>query len=1100
MESIAINNRYIVHEAIGAGGMGAVYRAADRLTGVDVALKQVTVPPQQLMFASRAGASNLKLALAQEFKTLASLRHPHIVSVRDYGFDRQQQPFFTMDLLEDAQTIVEAGQGQPLDVQIDLLLQLLQALAYLHRRGVLHRDLKPGNVMVVDGRVKVLDFGLSLVSEHSVADISQTTTGTFAYMAPELFQGLPPSRRSDLYAVGMLAYEIFAGEHPFDQNNLAMLIQQVLAGLVPIEKVGENTELVGVVQQLLDRDPDARYRSARDTIKAFCEATDTPLPPETAAIRESYLQAAKFVGRDEELAALTGALKKAIDGSGSAWLVGGESGVGKTRLCDELQTLALVEGMTVLRGQTVSEGGALFQSWSEPLRRLSLSPQINDQQAAAFKPVIGDIERLVGRPVPDPPPVDAVTGANRFFSAVVELLFTFETPVLVLIEDLQWAGSAALTIFSRLAGRVSAAPILLVGNFRDDEAPDLPGQVPSAGLIKLERLVDEEIADLSTAMLGREIGADAQVLDLLRRETEGNPFFVVEVARTLAEEAGQLAAIGGTELPQEVFARGVREILQARLARVPEDYRWVLDYAALIGRRLDPSVLEQLAGGVELGAWVQACADLAILDYQPGGWRFAHDRLREEVVEGLGKDVRPSLHAEIAEAMEAAYPHAPDQYAALAYHWRAAEDSDKELEYASRAGEHAFQNTAYPESIAHLERALTVLLERPADASRDRREAKFRLMLGSAYSNSVSFAAPELYNHLIRIRELKEQVEDPVLYANMLDNLFTYYEVKAQYSETFETISETVELAKQVGSDLIMAVANNQYALIYFYLGQFEKSREHAEETLALMDEASEAENLRVWGFSHRATSAAWLYSNLILLGYPDSARIVYQDTLARMEQLDFPYATAIYCFIANVPYIARDDELDMQATRKILTIAVEHDLAQPMANGLYMQAHKMVRDGKAAEGLLTMQGVLDQVKASGMVAIEHGLVYRLIDALVVSSDYRKALEKIEEALSRAAIYGFPFFDAELYRFRGECLLALGHDEQQIEEDFEKAIKIAQEQKARWWELRATVSLARLLQTQGRSVEAHERLAAIYGWFTEGFETADLKEARALLT
>jgi serine/threonine protein kinase len=163
-----VNNRYQLIDLLGEGGMGAVYRALDRLTGETVALKHVAVSPGQLQFASRTD-QDPALALAQEFEVLASLRHPHIIAVRDYGFDADHRPYFTMDLLENATTIIEAGHDRLVEFKINLIQQMLLALMYLHRRGIVHRDLKPGNALVKGGMVKVLDFGLSVAVDKAEA-------------------------------------------------------------------------------------------------------------------------------------------------------------------------------------------------------------------------------------------------------------------------------------------------------------------------------------------------------------------------------------------------------------------------------------------------------------------------------------------------------------------------------------------------------------------------------------------------------------------------------------------------------------------------------------------------------------------------------------------------------------------------------------------------------------------------------------------------------------------------------------------------------------------------------------------------------------------
>jgi serine/threonine protein kinase len=262
-----------------------------------------------------------RLLLANEFQTLASLRHPHIISVLDYGFDTRRRPFFTMDYLANAQTIVEASRGQPTETRIDLLIQTLEALAYLHRRGILHRDLKPANVLVTpaDGRVRLLDFGLSVSRE-----VAQGRVGTIAYMAPEVLHSGQTVEASDLYAVGVIAYQLLTGQPPFAADD----IMGIMARPPDLAPLSGEPALASVVERLLHKDPTERYPSALAASAAFHQALGRPQPPEDRAIRESFLQAARFVGREGELGQLMEALEQALAGRGSAWLVGGESGVG----------------------------------------------------------------------------------------------------------------------------------------------------------------------------------------------------------------------------------------------------------------------------------------------------------------------------------------------------------------------------------------------------------------------------------------------------------------------------------------------------------------------------------------------------------------------------------------------------------------------------------------------------------------------------------------------------------------------------------------------------------------------------------------------------
>ena len=724
LESARLGSRYILQDLIGRGGMGAVYLATDRLTSSTVALKHVTTAPADLMFASRGSdPSNLHLALAQEFKTLASLRHPNIVSVLDYGFDDQRQPYFTMEYVPGAHTIVEAAEAISTAEKVELLVQVLQALMYLHRRNILHRDLKPGNVLVTgDGKVKVLDFGLSRVSRQTVTDITQTTSGTFAYMAPELLQGRQAHRGSDLYAVGMIGYEMFTGHFPYNRSNIGVLAVEIMNKAVDL--AGLDGSVRPVVERLLAKDPDERYRRARQVLDDLCnECGAASLLPqmETTELRESFLQAAEFVGREAELAQLTGALADAIGGQGSLWLIGGESGVGKTRLCEELRARALVEGAQVLRGHAISEGGAPYSVWQGALRHLSLQTALSDLEASVLKPLVPDIGHLIGREVPDAPEVDPASAQRRFLSTVQDVFERQAQPMTVILEDLQWA-SESLAVLARLGRSVGQHALLMIGTYRIEEVPDLPARTgldvnaPEVHQLKLERLDEQAIADLSASMLGEEAGRQERIVRLLQRETEGNVFFVIEVLRALAEEAGQLDRIASMTLPRHVYVEGIE--MRRRLLRVPEAARSLLRVAAVAGRELDLAVLQATSAGrvaqgeaPSLEGWLAVCVEALMLEVGERGaqgdrWRFCHDKLRERLLAAMPAEEKTALHRQVAGAIEKVHPDDPAQAALLAHHWREAGDISKETHYTALAGVYALSNGVYKDALPFLERAL----------------------------------------------------------------------------------------------------------------------------------------------------------------------------------------------------------------------------------------------------------------------------------------------------------------------------------------------------------------------------------------------------------
>jgi tetratricopeptide (TPR) repeat protein len=689
--TLTSHTRYIIHEQVGAGGMGLVHRATDRLTGEVVALKQVLPEPNQFDTASTGASQDFRRALAQEFRVLASLRHPNIISVLDYGFTADKQPYFTMEYLPDAPNILAYGREKTPDQQKELIRQVVQALSYLHRHHILHRDLKPDNILISANQVKVLDFGLATPSYEAQ---EEETVGTLAYMPPEMIKGDALSPASDYYALGVLAYELFAGVHPFYTPSTMQMVQNVLHVKPDVTKLDVDPMWQGIVARLLEKDPAQRYNDASELMQALGIQ-------ETVSVRESYLKAAQFVGRETELALLHAALKNAQTSKGSAHLIGGESGVGKSRLVEEIRTAAMIDGVLVLHGQARMEGGAPYQMWRAVLRRLLLELDLNDLEASVFKTLVPDIDALIRRKVATAPAIEPIAARNRLFANVESVFKRLPRPTLLLLEDLQWAGDS-LGLLQRLLNSVTSLPLLVVGNYRTEERPYLPQELPDMHHLPLERLHRDDIARLSVSMLG-ETGANPQVLELIARESEGNVFFIVEVVRALAEEAGSLMNISLEQLPAQVFAGGLETVLQNRLARVPSHAFPLLRQAALIGRELDLSLLSRLAR-FNLDDWLVACG--SVLEVADNAWRFAHDKLREQVIKSISLEDGIVLHRQIAHEMEALAGDNPLYASQLAYHYERAENRAKACEYLTKAGLVAMQTSAYSRAVEFFERAL----------------------------------------------------------------------------------------------------------------------------------------------------------------------------------------------------------------------------------------------------------------------------------------------------------------------------------------------------------------------------------------------------------
>lgn len=847
-----IANRYQPLAQLGSGGMGVVYRAYDRLTRQTIALKQVTVTDERLLLSGTPAVTDVidyRISLANEFKTLAALRHPHIISVLDYGFD--VSPYFTMDLLEGAKTIIAAGLDAPLQYKTALLTQTLQALAYLHRHDIIHRDLKPDNVLVLNNSVKLLDFGLAVIhNQQNPLDTAANThvAGTLAYLAPEVLLGAEVSRASDLYAVGVIAYELFSREYVFDKSDITAMIMAIVEKPPDLTKLGDNIALQHVIGKMLSKNPQDRYQGdANAVLVALNNALDQPPLRETIAVRESFLQAAKFVGRVQEVEILEDALKAAFRSQGSGWLIAGESGVGKSRLMDELRTRALVDGALVLRGQAVSgEGGLPHQLWREPLRHLVLSSPLDDLAVNILQTIIPDISQLLARPVDELIQLETDAAHQRLIYTILALFKQQERPILLLLEDLQWA-EECLDILNHVLRIVPSLPLLIIASYRDDERQDLPQLLPAMRLMKLERFDRATVAALSQSMLG-DSGKLPEVVDLLNRETEGNVFFLIEVVRTLAEDAGQLSDIGTITLPQSVFAGGIVQVVRRRLQRISaKDYTY-LKIAAVAGRDLDLHLLQHMIAPIAtqkntspadaLQHWLITCANAAVLEVTDSVWRFAHDKIREIVLADLSDDETRRLHQQVAEGIEALYDDLSTFAQPLAHHWQLVGDTEKEIHYRTLLGHQLMENAYYAEAMRAFKRALALQpLDTAADALPNRR--RIELQMAMVKCQIIIGEYTEAADLLLDVvMPVANDLDDYRLIARVLHQLgdIADYSGDFQASETY--LETAVQLYNEVGAheEEVMADVLRSLATVLYEQGKLDEALAQHQESYRLYE------------------------------------------------------------------------------------------------------------------------------------------------------------------------------------------------------------------------------------------------------------------------
>ncbi|MEO1164704.1 MAG: tetratricopeptide repeat protein [Chloroflexota bacterium] len=820
-----IGARYETDTIIGKGGMGVVYRAYDRLIGSDVALKQIHINPDDLIFNSTSAADDANQALINEFRILAGLRHPNIISVYDYGV-HDAHPYFVMEYLPNYQPFKQAVQTSDEKTKIDLIRQVIEAIIYLHRRGIIHRDLKPANVLVTDKHVRVLDFGVSAIGQSV-----EGASGTLAYMAPETISQNITVPQSDLYALGVMIYEALVGTLPFRVHDLRGMLMEA-----PKLDALNESPVQDVVARLLKKDPRERFASAHDTLHAFTEAHDMPVV-HTFDVRDSFLQASTFVGREEEISTLQKALTSAIDKHGSLWLVSGESGVGKTRLLDELRIRALVENALVLSGQAIEEGGLPYQLWRSAVRHLLLSTPVDNSEAGILQEIVPDIIEILNKEVIPAPRLEGQAQQLRLNLTIAKLFKRHIAPVVLILEDLQWAEESLETL-QQVSRMVNNTNLLIVASYRDEERPTLHNSFPAAQRLHLNRLSSTEIQALSQSMLG-EVGADPELLDLLQRETEGNVFFMVEVVRTLAEETGGLDNIGRVTLPQEVFAGGIQQLIRRRLSRIPDWADAMLNIVAISGRHLDPALLVPFADATlddkSLGDWLQVCSNAAVLEIRGKEWYFNHDKLREGVLSGIPANERKTLHATVASIIETVYPNNDDYATLLVDHWHNAGNLEKEVHYALRASQVARQVNDF-NAVGHL--CNRALQQSVSDTDR----LALLLELGSAYALQGEYTNAD--KPLREARNLAAADNNLSALAYIMVAMGMVMKEQGNYPRSARFLNQATLLHYELNTKADAALALTHLAIATERQGHYDEATAYCQQALTIYKDLSDVRNI----------------------------------------------------------------------------------------------------------------------------------------------------------------------------------------------------------------------------------------------------------------
>jgi hypothetical protein len=835
-----------------------------------------------------------------------------------------------------------------------------------------------------------------------------------------------------------------------------------------------------------------------------------------------------FVGREHELGLLMERWKLAQDGEGQVVLLSGEPGIGKSRILSELCWRLEAQQATSLR--------------------LHCSPYFVN---SAFYPIIDNFERALrfarddtgeqkldklealivgqyGRPREDlrflaamlSIPCDERYGAiamtpQKFKDETLRALvdateaIARRQPTVQLFEDIHWADPTTLEVVDLLIHRVRNIPLLVVLTHRPEFSSRWAhyGHVAALTLTKLTR--SQGGAMVSRLAGGKELPAD--LLDQILDKTDGVPLFVEELTKSILESGNLRDAGDRWEYAGRASTLAIpltlRDSLMARLDRFAP-VKEVAQIGAAIGREFSYELIAAVAARPELD---QALAQLTAsgLAFQQGTppdavYTFKHALVQDAAYDSLLKARRQGLHGKIARVIEERRPNVEDsEPELLAHHYTEAKQPGKAIPLWRKAGGLALNRLALAEAIAHLNRGLKLVATLLASAQRDGEELDLRTLLGTAFMALKGWAAQELWDSLHPALALANSLRRNDALVSILWGLYTHVLCRGRVAESMRWVTELINAAETYGDADFLIVAKLAAAATHFWLGDPIKAREGADRVLALYDEERHNHLGGILIVDPKTYSLIFSAHSTWILGYPEHAVRILDATHdhARRRGHPFNLGFALVFGGAQVFDYLREPGEVLNCTEEADRVCRENSL--PFVTEYFVTISSgvvLIRKGQAAEGMALIEsGLAVWEDARGQLRNPYCKSV-LAEGLALTGNLDRALDLIDEVIAQIERPGWEerIHYAEALRIKG-WMLSLNGDPAGAERAYIASLDWARTQRAKSWELRTATSYARLMRDQSRAREAHDLLAPIYGWFTEGFATKDLKDAKALL-